>query len=88
MDGAAKNLDRVRQEFADWKLAQVITTHQVKGAWRAGKYLRAIHHATGYLKNTIEELSKFWFYTWLPKWLTVILIMVILSGCDPFANSR
>lgn len=87
-NGINKNLDVVKQEFADWRLDMAITTHKVKGALSRKDYVRAAHYASGYLGGTIEELSRFWFYTWAPKWGIVIAIMIVLAGCDALANSR
>jgi len=87
-NGIAKNIQVVRQEFADWRVDMAITTRKVKSALRRDDYASAAHHATGYLGGTIEELSRFWFYTWPVKWGIVITIMVMLAGCDPFSNVR
>ena len=77
-DGVAKNIENVKRQLENWRTEMVITTEKVDKALDAKDYRRAIHHATGYLEETIDQLPKLWFYTWVPKWAFVgYLIWVI-----------
>ena len=74
-DGIAKNWQNVVRQFANWQAEMTITTNKVKNAWAEKEYLRVAHHASGYLEETIQQLSKVWFYTWLAKWSVVAYLI-------------
>ena len=67
-DGIAKNWQNVKNQYANWQVEMVIATDKVTRALEVKDYARAAHHATGYLEETIQQLSKTWFYTWPLKW--------------------
>jgi len=67
-DGIVKNWDNVKAQFSNWQVEMVITTDKTRRALEAKEYLRALHHSTGYVEETIQQLSKTWFYTWGVKW--------------------
>lgn len=71
LNGAAKNYDNVKRQIENWKAEIVSQTIKIKSALAQKEFGRALHHATGYLEATIQQLSKLWFYTWLPKWMLV-----------------
>ena len=74
-NGIAKNWQNVKNQFANWQVEMVIATDKTVRAFKAGDYRRAAHHATGYLEETIQQLSKVWFYTWGAKWAFVAYLI-------------
>ena len=74
-DGIAKNWQNVTNQLANWQVEMVITTDKTFRAFKDGDYARAAHHATGYLEETIQQLSKVWFYTWVVKWSFVAYLV-------------
>jgi len=76
-DGISKNFDKVLEGVADFRDEFNAQTVKVKAAIEAKEYFRAAHHATGYLEAALQNLSKLWFYTWVPKWSLVAYMIYV-----------
>jgi len=76
-NGINKNFDRVLEGFAAFRDECNEQTIKIKDALRAKEYFRALHHATGYLEAGLQNLSKLWFYTWVPKWSLVAYMIYV-----------
>jgi hypothetical protein len=71
-DNIAKNIQQVKNQFVVWQVEMEMVTEKIKAAYHNEKGFyrirRMFHHSTGYLEESIDQLPKFWFYTWLPKY--------------------
>jgi hypothetical protein len=76
-EGIMKNLENVLEGWRDFKAECKEQTIKTKEALRAKEYFRALHHATGYLEAGLQNLSKLWFYTWVPKWSLVAYMIYV-----------
>jgi hypothetical protein len=83
-DGPSKNTDVVKKQFENWVFEMALVTHKTKTAIIDKDIKKALHHVTGYLEETIDQLPRFWFYTWIPKWALVIYLIDRVGPFLPF----
>ena len=69
------NLEVLKHDYQNWKAEIASTTAKTKAAWDAGDYLQSLHHATGYIEETIDQMPRLWFYTWLPKYALIAYLL-------------
>lgn len=70
-----KNSEVVKSQYRQWLLAMEDQTDKIKFALSGGEYRRAVHHAAGYLEETIDQMPRLWFYVWLPKWALIVYLI-------------
>tara|TARA_R110000744_G_C19120143_1_gene535838 strand:+ start:405 stop:632 length:228 start_codon:yes stop_codon:yes gene_type:complete len=71
-----KNLSRVIEGFRDFAEECGEQTDKINDALSKGDIVDALHHASGYLEAGIQNLSRFWFYTWPLKWGLVAYLIL------------
>lgn len=75
LDGPKKNRAVVRSEFNALRAELATLPPRLKQAAKEKDILEFLHTATNYIGEPIDQMPRFWLYTWAPKWALVAFLI-------------
>lgn len=75
LDKLKKNLSVLREQYYDWRMEWKVLHMRMRKAVKLRDWREVLHIGVAYVEETIDQMPRFWTYTWIPKWALVAYLI-------------